>query len=198
MPKLALYWRKVVASPPTVSLPGLAEYTSQRAVPVVFNTPAPALLVNGPLPALMTMASPLAALAAALPKLLNDTPRPAVSSTCWPARLAPAARLPAAFSTRTPALAKTGAPICKAAAASTVFSATLPALKAPGASAPLACVKLMLPKPLPTAPPLRAKLPFTVRLPAPLIWPPVRLSAASPTHRRASGCRPTRPRCRRR
>ncbi len=157
--KGAFSWRKAAGSPPTVSLAGLAEYTSQRPLAALM-APAPAWLSKGPLPASMTTASPASALLSSAPLSSRTPPLPA-SCTLLPAT--------------------TGASTTSVDATSCVASEMLPADSAPGVRLPVVCVRLMLEKPLPmAAPPLRAKLPLTVRLPVPPNTPPVRLKPPKP------------------
>ena len=157
VPKGALSWRKLAGRPPTVSLAGLAEYTSQRPL-AALSALAPAWLSKGPVPASMTMASPLAAALSNAPLSRRTPPLPA---SCT---------LP---------LASTGASAMSVKAGSCVASTMLPADSAPGARSPVAWVRLMLEKPLPmAAPPLRAKLPLTTSAPTPSSSPPLRLRPA--------------------
>ena len=58
-------------------------------------------------------------------------------------------------------------------------SVTVPvAARLVSARSPAACVMLMLPRVAASVPPLRLKLPLTVRLPVPPIWPPLWLKEA--------------------
>ena len=63
---LAANCLNAAGNPPTVSLRGSAEYTSQRAVPVVESAVEPTLLMNGPEPAFRRIASPWDAVALTL------------------------------------------------------------------------------------------------------------------------------------